>query len=108
MVDSADRVCPNKRCSFFVTPVTARRPHGSSIGTHPQESAYLYPRAQVRIPWGGRGEISTSLTMETIVGATVEGETLTNEIPNGVAEVVLVRHGETTWNALGRIQLVID
>ncbi|KAK9169786.1 hypothetical protein Syun_001926 [Stephania yunnanensis] len=34
--------------------------------------------------------------------ATVNGDA--HEVPYGVAEIVLVRHGETTWNASGRIQ----
>ncbi|KAK9123262.1 hypothetical protein Sjap_012864 [Stephania japonica] len=34
--------------------------------------------------------------------ATVNGDA--HEVSYGVAEIVLVRHGETTWNASGRIQ----
>lgn len=30
------------------------------------------------------------------------------EIPHDVAEIVVVRHGETTWNASGRIQVFIS
>ena len=34
-----------------------------------------------------------------------EGEGPIEIVPHDVAEIVIVRHGETTWNASGRIQV---
>ncbi|KAL5994780.1 hypothetical protein ACLOJK_024835 [Asimina triloba] len=39
-----------------------------------------------------------------MVGITTENG-CDNEIPHNAAEIVVVRHGETTWNASGRIQI---
>ncbi|XP_058080936.1 metal-independent phosphoserine phosphatase-like [Magnolia sinica] len=46
---------------------------------------------------------SNERTINAMVAIATESECAA-EIPHDVAEIVIVRHGETTWNASGRIQ----
>ncbi|KAK9157364.1 hypothetical protein Scep_003938 [Stephania cephalantha] len=48
--------------------------------------------------------VSNEPTLNPMVGIATVTDEAPIEVPHDVAEIVVVRHGETTWNALGRIQ----